>query len=216
MKKHILLLLLLATNTSLLLAQKKEQPYPTPEFMNEIYSLKKDSGTLKRLEKEETNMETSTRLGGMGGVEVGYALKGDKSRVRLNGNSNSFVFYLGEPAGNKEQTDSMLRANGMDPASMPSFSGGMNTDPTSTTTLYKLITDKGNRKVIIQSAQGMKLISKKTKESNKYSFSVKKVKEGYYEFQIDQPLPNGEYAFVVTAMPGAMSSVKVFAFGVDD
>ena len=44
------------------------QNYPEPEFSNEVYFLKKDSVyTVMRLEKNSANMETKTKLGGLGG-----------------------------------------------------------------------------------------------------------------------------------------------------
>jgi len=50
-----------------------------------------------------------------------------------------------------------------------------------------------------------------------YSFSVRKVREGYWELVIDKSLPKGEYAFTVqgTGMSNMDGSVTIFAFGID-
>ena len=41
---------------------------------------------------------------------------------------------------------------------------------------------------------------KKSQSSDKYTFSVKKIREGYWELVIDKPLPRGEYAFSMMSM----------------
>jgi hypothetical protein len=199
------------------------QSYPEPEFSKEVYYLKKDSTySVMRLEKGSSKMETKTKMGGMGGSESGYLLEGAKSTVRLSNYKNlSFVFSTGASAGtsSNSQRDSMMRANGMDPSMMDGMGdmGGMN-DPASTIVLYKLETGNSNRKVLLQKNPGMSPFgSKKQKSSDKYTFSVKKVRAGYWELVIDKTLPKGEYAF--TMMGKGMStmdgSTTMFAFGVD-
>jgi hypothetical protein len=198
-----------------LVAQPNEKKkYPEPEFINEIYFLKKDSiASVLRLEKNSSKMETKTKLGGFGGAEMGYMLDGEKSSVRLEGGSNlSFIFYTG--GSGTESTaaaDSAMRANGMDPASLRQM-GGMS-DPTNSISLYKTITSKGKRKILIAGGGGL---GGKKSQSDKYTFSLRKIREGYWELLIDKPLPKGEYAFSTT-IPGAnMHDGNVFfAFGVN-
>jgi hypothetical protein len=91
-------------------------------------------------------------------------------------------------------------------------------DPSSTITLYKAESEKGKRKVIMQKSAGaMPFASKKSKSSDKNTFSVKKIREGYWELVIDKSLPKGEYAFSMIGMGmGNMDgSTTLFAFGID-
>ena len=196
------------------------QKYPEPEFSNEIYYLKKDSvHSLVRLEKSSAKMDTKAKAGGFGGMENGYYFDGEKSDIRLNNGANlSFVFSTGTSASNSSsssaQRDSMMRANGMDP-SMTSSMAGM-TDLSHTVALYKTDVGKGQRKILLQKAGGA-FGSKKNQSSDKYLFSVKKIKEGYRELVIDKTLPKGEYAFnMVNMTTGNMDgSTTIFAFAVD-
>jgi hypothetical protein len=216
MKKTILLLLLLAVNYSLLLAQTTQVKYPTPEFSNEIYFFNKESSQAVRLEKGFSTQETSSKMGGMGGTSMGYSMDGSKSDVRIPYGNLTFIFYTGEaPAGNSAESDSFMRANGVDPSSMGDPSAMMS-DPSRTTALYSMLVEKGKRNIITMAFSGMKILGKNKKESTKYTISIKNVKKGYYELIVDKPLPRGEYAFVMQDMSGGMDNKsKLFAFGVD-
>lgn len=216
MTKYIFLLLLFAVNCSLLVAQKTAQQYPTPEFSNEIYFFIKDSVQVSRLEKGISKMEAKTKMGGMGGFENTYSLEGSSSPVRLEGGNNlSFIFFSGDAAGSQtNQSDSFMKANGMDASSMGDPMAMLN-DPSRTTTLYKMSVEKGNRNITTQAAQGMKILGKAKKESTKYTLSIKKVRQGYYELVVDKPLPRGEYAFMISDMQSMDGSMKFFAFGVE-
>ena len=60
--------------------------------------------------------------------------------------------------------------------------------------------------------------SHKIKSSDKYTFSAKKIRDGYWELVIDKPLPQGEYAFTMMGVGANMDmtgGMLVFAFGVD-
>ncbi len=98
---------------------------------------------------------------------------------------------------------------------MEDMMGGMN-DPANTITLYKAESAKGKRKILMQKLGGA-FGGKKSQSSDKYTFSVKKIREGYWELVIDKPLPRGEYAFSMMGMgAGNMDgSTILFAFGVD-
>jgi hypothetical protein len=217
MKKILLLLILIEP----LLIQA--QNYPEPEFSKEVYYLKKDSvQKVIRLEKQNSKIESKIKLAGMGGSESAYILESANSTVRFSGANNiSFVFSTGAASGSSSnsQRDSMMRANGMDPSMMDGLSGmnGAN-DPASTIALFKLETTASNRKVIIQKNPGMSPFgSKKQRSSTKYSFSVKKIREGYWELVIDKTLPKGEYAFTMQGMEmgNIDNSVTLFAFGIN-
>lgn len=196
-------------------AQVQAQTYPQPEFSNEIYLLKKESAyTVIRLEKNTSKMETKTKLGGMGGAETGYPFDGAASTVRLQSGKNlSFVFTTSNAVSTSSNSDSILRANGMDPSLMAAFTGS---DPAKNLTLYKVESAKGQRKIIYQKNGGM-FSGGKIKSSDKYSFSVKNIRDGYWELVIDKTLPKGEYAFTATTMAdaGGMAGLTIFAFGVD-
>jgi hypothetical protein len=201
------------------------QKYPQPEFSNEVYYLKKDSvNSVIRLEKGSSKMESKTKMGGLGGSEMGYEMSGEKSTVRLNKVNNfSFVFSTGASSGSSSsnaERDSMMKANGMDPSvgqGMPSMSNM--TDPANSIALYKVETGKGKRKILLQKSTGaMPFGNKKIKSSDKLTFSVKNVKESYWELVIDKPLSKGEYIFTLTnvmSMNGMNGDLLLFAFGVD-
>ncbi len=219
MKKGILLSVLFSC-FMLAFSQQEKTKYPEPEFANEIYLLKKDS-TIVRLEKDASKMDTKVKMGGFGGAENGYVIEGEKSSVRIgSGDGLSFVFSTGASTGKTSAaSDSMMRANGIDPASMSETMGGMS-DPANNISLYKTETGKGRRKILLQKSPGMLGFGAKKAYSNdnkKYTFSIRKIREGYWELVIDKPLPRGEYAFTMMGM-GMQSmdgGVTLFAFGVD-
>ena len=199
-------------------AQTNNALYPEPEYSNEVYLLKKDSNKLIRLEKGSSKMNTKTKLGGMGGMENGYSIDGAKSSVRLpSGNGLIFVFSTGESPDKKNspQTDSMMRANGLDPSMI---SMGSMMDPSKMITLYKSESEKSERKIyLMKTGAAVPFAGPKNKSSDKYTLSIKKIREGYWEMIVDKTLPKGEYAFTVMGgtMASADGSVIIFAFAVD-
>jgi hypothetical protein len=188
--------------------------YPIPEYANEVYLLKKgdSANILVRLEKGASKMETKVKMMGMGGMDSGYDLDGEKSPIRFSGGSNLvFIYYTGSPSTSNPQSDSIMRANGMDPNSMGDAMS-MFDDPSKSTTLYDSRVEKGKRKILMQS---MGLMGKSKKTSTKYTLSVKKVKDKYYEMRVDKTLPKGEYVFVLMSMGSMDQSYPLFAFGID-
>lgn len=218
MKKYFVIVVILFVSLQLF-AQADQSKYPDPEFSNEVYCYRKDSSKLLRLEKGSSKMETKTKLGGMAGAENGYSIDEEKSTVRLgNGKDLSFIYSAGAQSSktNSPSQDSMMRANGVDPSMMSDMMGSMN-DPSKTVTLYKVESGKGKRKVLLMKSGGMVPFSKKMKSSDKLSFSVRKIREGYWELVIDKSLSKGEYAFTVQS-PGMASmdgSILLYAFGID-
>ena len=191
--------------------------YPIPEYSNEIYLLKKDSAKLYRLEKGNSKMKTKTKMGGMGGSESSYSLDGDRSPVRFTSGSNlCFILYTGKQAGfsSTPQMDSVMKANGTNAQQMNEAMDMFN-NPEKNTSLYDMDPEKDERKIIAMSNQGMKILGKAKKESKKYTLSIKKVKEGYYEILVDKTLPKGEYSFLVMDMMSRDMSYKLFAFAID-
>ncbi|HVZ56883.1 MAG TPA: hypothetical protein VG870_09525 [Chitinophagaceae bacterium] len=196
------------------------QTYPDPEFSNEIWLLKKEGTySLVRLEKNISKMETKTKFGGIGGSENGYTIEGEKSPVRFNsGDHLSFVYSTGAAGGGKSaQSDSMMRANGVDPSMMPTM-GSMN-DPQNMISLYRTEVGKGQRKVLLQKSPGaLPFSSHRIQSSDKYTFSVRKIRDGYWELSVDKSLPRGEYAFTMmdySSMSGPMGGMLLFAFAID-
>ena len=220
MKKKLLFAALFLQIAPALLAQPDKIKYPDPEFSKEVYFLKKDNvATVVRLEKNSSKMESKIKMGGLGGSENGYSIEGEKSSVRLNNRNNlSFVFSTGASAPSSSSSqDSMMRANGMDPSMMQSAMGSM-TDPANMITLYKAESGKGKRKILMMKSPGaMPFGSKKMQSSDKFTFSVKKIREGYWELVIDKPLTKGEYAFSMMSMGMASmdGGTTLFAFGVN-
>jgi len=200
-------------------ALSAQNNYPVPEFSNEVYWYQRDSNKVTRLEKNSSKMDTKTKMGGMGGAENGYMIDGERSTVRLiKGNDLSFVFATGTAVqSSNPAADSTMRANGIDPSMMQ----GMNSmnDPANSITLYKAEPGKGERKVLLMKTPGMLPFgSKKIKSSDKMGFSVRKIKEGYWELVLDKKLASGEYIFVMTstsAMGMATGGATLFAFGID-
>lgn len=214
MKKNLLILCVSMLSTLLAISQNTNTSYPVPEYSNEIYLVKKDSAiTLMRLEKGSSKQEMKMKMGGMGGMDQGYELEGEKSTVRLAAGSNLvFVLYTGSvTATSNAQSDSMMRANGMDPNAM-SEAMAMFNDPTKSTSLYNMKSEKGKRKALLQS---MGLMGKSKKTATKYTLSIKKVKEGYYEMIVDKTLPKGEYTFVMMGMGSTDQSYSLFAFAIE-
>jgi hypothetical protein len=107
----------------------------------------------------------------------------------------------------------MMRANGMDPAMLRET-----TEPSNMITLYLAKSEKDKRKVFLQKNGGANpFASHKNQSSDKYTFSVKKIREGYWELVIDKTLPKGEYIFTMMNMGfGNMDgSTLLFAFAID-
>jgi hypothetical protein len=218
MKKLLLFVVLFNTGSLLLYAQGKST-YPNPEFNNEISFLNKENMTLVRLEKETSKLKSKTKMGGMGGGESGYTLDLTRSPVRLPGGNNfSFVFYTANSLHPPSPaTDSMMKAHGMDASMTSQITSGMEmmNDPSKKISLYDMNVENGMRKITIQAYQGMKLLGKSKKESTKYTLSIKKINEGYYEMIVDKPLPKGEYAFTLMDYGSTDGSYLLFAFGID-
>jgi hypothetical protein len=201
-------------------AQNDKSNYPDPEFSNEVYRYQKDkTEKLARLEKGASKMDTKTKLAGFGGSESNYIFDGNKSTVRFtDGSGLRFIFSIG-PAGETKsnpQADSAMRANGIDPSMMKGFGSMM--DPSNMITLYSVEQENDRRKILMMKSPGMLPFgSKKVKSSEKYSFSVKKIRDGYWELVVDKTLPKGEYAFTVMGMgmEAAQGGVSIYAFAID-
>ena len=173
----------------------------------------------KRLEKNSSKLEAKTKMGGMGGAENGYFIDGERSPVRLHGGNLSFIFSTGAFAGansGTSQRDSMMIANGMDPSMAQGMGSISMTDP-SNINLYKAESGKGKRKVLTMKVPGAMSFGAKAKSADKITFSLKKIRDGYWEMVIDKPLGKGEYVFTMMNMGmGNMDgSSTLFAFGVD-
>ncbi|MBL7700231.1 MAG: hypothetical protein JNK79_18840 [Chitinophagaceae bacterium] len=216
MNKYLALTLIISTISAGAMGQAGGKEYPQPEFSNEVSWYNKDNNTLTRLEKGLSKMDTKTKAGGMGGAENSYSIEGEKSPVRIiAGNNLSFIYATGATDFSSAVSDSMMRANGMDPNMMKG--GGMGGDPSNLVTLYAADPSKNVRKVILMKMPGM-FGGKKLKSSDKQSFSVRKIKDGYWELVVDKPLKKGEYIFTVAGGAGMGSmdgSTTLFAFGVD-
>jgi|GEM_PF-760517 len=200
------------------------QDDPNPEYSNEVYLLHRDSAvTLVRLEKADSKMTNKTKAAGLGGTEVSYSIDRTASPVRIRGGEHlSFVFWNGSspnPSNADHHRDSVMKANGVDPSMMQQMDNVSN--PLNSLTLYKTESGAGSRKIILQKVPGsLSFGSKHITSSEKYTFSVRQVRRGYWEIVVDKTLPAGEYAFTINSAmlnPGSAmdNSIGVFAFGVD-
>lgn len=202
-------------------AQNIKPTYPEPEFNNEVNYLEKDTVYLtKRLEKNSSKLESKTKLAGIGGAENGYFIDGERSPVRLHrGNNFSFVFSNGASSVEntaKTQNDSTMLANGIDPAMTHGISSMSMADP-SNINLYRAESGKGKRKVLTMKVPSAISFGAKVKSADKITFSLKKIREGYWEMVIDKPLGKGEYVFTMMnmGMSNMDGSSTLFAFGID-
>ena len=166
-------------------------------------------------------METKTKLGGFGGSETEYSMDGGSSSVRIKAGSNlSFIVSTGAASSGgttSNRSDSLMRANGVDPALIQLAMGGM-MDPASRFTLYKTESGSGQRIIFLGKSHGGPFASKKVKSSDKYTFSVKQIRDGYWELIPDKMLPPGKYALSAFDPTGGSArgpGVLLFAFGVD-
>jgi hypothetical protein len=212
--KYFILSVIMQCCSLLLMAQQ----YPEPEFSNEVYWLKKENGnSIKRLEKGSSKLESKAKFGGMGGSESNYVFDGEKSTARIENFKNlSFVFSTGATSGKSSSSaDSMMMANGIDVSAISSMMGSMN-DPSKNIVLYKVEHANGKRKILLQKNPGMSPFgSKKQKTGEKYTFGVKKIREGYWELVVDKSLTRGEYAFALINSGSADGSITVFAFALE-
>lgn len=204
MKKKLFNITLFTISSQLLMAQSN---YPEPEFSNEVYLLQKtadSSHELIRLEKASSQTDNKLKLGGLGGVEISYLLEGEASPARVVSETNlSFVLSKGG-------IDSVTKGNVV--AAVLQVIGVGDGDPAHSVNLYKTSLENGKRKIIIQKRSGL-FGNKKKEVSQKYGFSVKKIRDGYWEIITDSILPKGEYAFALTGNPDGV--VSLFAFGID-
>jgi hypothetical protein len=192
------------------------QTYPEPEFSNEVCYLKKDKEySTVRLEKSSSKMENKSNM--ISGYEQAYSIEGNSSSVRIpGGNTVSFVLSTGASSSSTSgRSDSMMRVNGIDP-NMMSMGGMM--DPSNSLTLYRMDVAKGERKIYMMKSGGaLPFSNHKNQSSDKITFSIKKIRDGYWVLVTDKPLSRGEYAFTMMGMGmGNMDgSTTLFAFGVD-
>jgi hypothetical protein len=76
---------------------------------------------------------------------------------------------------------------------------------------------KGKRKIlIIKSPGAIPFTGKKSQSTNKLTFSVRKIRDGYWELVVDKTLAKGEYAFTLAGMGMAnIDGATLYAFGID-
>lgn len=157
----------------------------------------------------------------MGGSENEYSIGGSTSSVRIKSGSNlSFVISSGSSSATGKtstaHSDSVMQANGIDPSLINGMTNMM--DPVSRLTLYKTESGNGERLVILQKNHGgLPFAGKKIKSSEKYTCSIKKIRDGYSEIVPDKTLPPGEYAFTMQDIMhgGSGQETFLFTFGVD-
>ena len=217
MKTLILFSAIVTIGTFNAKSQTAKTEYPDAEFRNEVYFLNKAEGKLVRLEKSLSKLDSKSKLAGMGGYESGYTISGSKSAVRIPESGNlSFIFSNSNSASStNKQPDSTMKANGVDPSIQSNMSSIF--DPTNSITLYKSDFEKGDRKIFMQKMGGAMSFNHKMQSSDKYSFSMRKIRDGYWELVIDKHLPKGEYAFTMVdfGVGGASGETTLYSFGID-
>ena len=90
----------------------------------------------------------------------------------------------------------MMKANGLDPNMMDEMSMG---DPSQAITLYKASSDKNIRKIyLMKKVVSGYIFAIKMEIGNRViqmTFSVKKIRSGYWELVIDKPLAKRRICF---------------------
>jgi hypothetical protein len=202
--KPILFTIFLVIST-LLLAQESEEG----ELLNHISYVHKADKKTTGLEKVMAKMISKTKLGGMGGFSNAYVIEGSKSSVTISAEEN-LQFVLTKDSGDGEASVPDTVINGMNVADMMSEI----MDPSKNISLYKLTTEKGTRKAVMQESGGM--FSPKMKDgAEKISFDIRKAK-GKYIFVIPKKLKAGEYAFIDMMGGGGMDQTfTAFCFRVE-
>jgi len=191
------------------------QNYPNPDFNNEVYALRKDSGKLTRLEKASSQIHQKTSI--MGGGSMQYEVEAKQSTIRFtNMDPYSFIIWTGSGNGGNVASgsagDSAMRASGFDPNMFNGF-GSLNP---SQIALYKMDVSHDQRTVVMAKGGGFNF-GKKSSSGGVQTTSFRKVRDGYFEIVLDKKPAPGEYAFLVqqTGMASANGGVILFCFGVD-
>lgn len=193
------------------------QTYPNPDFNNEVCAYRKDSNRLARLEKQTADINNKTGFGGFGGSSAEYDIDGAHAAVRFSDiDKYSFVFWDGSTGGATSagaRGDSMMRASGIDPNLMTQ-AGGQGPNQF---TLYKMEVSGGKRVIVLAKSGGFSFGKKSNSGNEKYTTSIRKVRDGYFEMVVDKRLPKGEYAFAILSMGiGSMhGGATLFCFGVE-
>jgi hypothetical protein len=221
--KTILLIKVFLLYTTVCIAQANIKDYPEPEFAKEVYAFRKEKTELVRLEKQVSKMKSKAKLGGVAGAENSYSLEDYKSNIRFTTKDKiTFVFTT---ATGSLQTPKMPDSSNMDedqksttgetdmPDNMPSYFDFM--DPSQMISLYQATVENNSRRITISSMEGMRFISTNKKESKKFTYSLKKVRPGYFEMVPDKPFTPGEYAFIILGSSDQDNSTLLFAFGID-
>lgn len=165
------------------------------------------------LEKQSSRLDR-LKLGGLFSQDAGYTLEGETSPVKISSGSNlSFVFATKRNGTNAVSLlDSVIKTKLKDSSQGPGLSGTGAFNPDSSLALYKTNVAKGKRKILLQKSTGF-FGNKKTALSEKISYSINNVREGYWEFLIGQSLTSGEYAFTLIIPGTGILGDKVVLFG---
>jgi len=187
--KPVIICLMLSLLSWQLQAQAKSPDAPKPPdppFMNHVYCWQAD--TLLSLEQVDAQIVSKTKALGFGGGESGYAIKGERSPVRVKaGDHLRFAVKLAMA------------------------------DPSMTIKLYRFDIRKGGREAVLNSSGGPYSRGNKNNTSE-ISLNVQKSGQDLYIILPAPGLAPGEYGFLNMMMArqsGYNISYTVFAFGVD-
>jgi hypothetical protein len=171
-------------------AQPKTSSGLQPQFLNNIYLVKKDS--LSLLERVQAEMKSKAKALGFGGSEGGYFIDGSKSPFRIKA-ADAMQFMV------------KLNASMMDPTMMIK--------------LYRFESGKSDRAAVLGGGGGMFNKKKDVGKNVEVACNIQKSGDEIFIISPATKLTAGEYGFLNMMMVTANGSkplYTVFAFGIDE
>lgn len=170
-------------------AQPKTSSGLQPQFLNNIYLVKKDS--LSSLERVQAEMKNKAKAFGFGGSEGGYFMDGNKSPFRIK-TTDAMQFMV------------KLNASMMDPTAMIK--------------LYRFESGKSDREAILGGGGGMFNKKKDVGKNVEVPCNIQKSGDEIFIISPATKLAAGEYGFLnmmLMTANGSKPLYTVFAFGID-
>jgi hypothetical protein len=162
---------------------------PQPQYLNNVYLLKKDS--LVSLEKTQAELKNKTKALGFGGNETAYVMDGGSSPFRI------------------KMADDMRFMVKMNSSMM---------DPTAMIKLYRFDSGKSEREAVMGGGGGMFNKKKNVGSGVEVQCNIQKSGSDIFTITPGTKLAPGEYGFLNMMMMTANGSkprYTIFAFGVD-
>jgi len=163
---------------------------PQPQYLNNVYFLKKDS--LISMEKGTAELKNKTKALGFGGSQTAYVMDGAKSSFRVKTGADLHF---------------MVKINS-------SFM-----DPTAMIKLYRFEAGKSEREAVMGGGGGIFNKKKEVGSNVEVACDMQKSGDGVFIITPGTKLSSGEYGFLNMMMVTANGSkprYTIFAFGIDE